>query len=369
MAYTAILIDDEAWTRAVLRKLGSWQELGIEIIAEASDGKYGLELINRLQPDIIVTDVKMPHVDGIQLLKAVRESGNLAKVIFISGYDDYEYVRSAIKLNASDYLLKPIKQSELNQQLARCVAELAMQKEKAPFQTIQLKGFIDASWEEEYQILRNKIFEALHSEDPEILEKHFTALDTLVQKEGENAPMSSGTIIGVYYELNSRLQRYIWESGYELDEVFTVSLPTFVFSNQVTFSDMLFHIKKLYLHTRQTVGDLEKLEKKIDTQKVEHYVQANFAKGITLESVADRFCISKEYLSKIFKKKTGVNFSVYITNLRMEKAKELLLVQKLPIKDIVFLTGYTDTAHFYKVFKKHFGETPGEMQKYVKNRQ
>lgn len=64
----------------VLRGLGNWNECGIEIVAEASDGEYGLELISRLQPNIIVTDVKMPHMDGLELLETLRRRGSQAKV-------------------------------------------------------------------------------------------------------------------------------------------------------------------------------------------------------------------------------------------------------------------------------------------------
>ena len=109
MKYTAIVIDDEIWTRDVVKGLGKWDELGIEIIAEASDGEYGLELITCLNPNIIITDVKMPCMSGLDLVRTLRESGNRAKVIFVSGFDEFTYIHNAIKLEASDYLLKPIK--------------------------------------------------------------------------------------------------------------------------------------------------------------------------------------------------------------------------------------------------------------------
>jgi two-component system response regulator YesN len=102
--YKVIIIDDEPWTREVIKTLGNWTGLGLEVIGEASDGEYGLELIRQMSPDIILTDVKMPHLNGIDLIEILRRENNNSPVIFISGYDDYSYIRSALKLDAVDYL-------------------------------------------------------------------------------------------------------------------------------------------------------------------------------------------------------------------------------------------------------------------------
>ena len=137
--YKAVIIDDEPWTREVIKSLGQWKELGIEVIGEASDGEYGRELISHLLPDIILTDVRMPHLNGIELVTRLRKEGNSAKVIIVSGYDDFDYIHSVIKLDVIDYLLKPVKPEELNEQLARAVEQL--QKEKLSRSGESMDGF------------------------------------------------------------------------------------------------------------------------------------------------------------------------------------------------------------------------------------
>ena len=87
--YTAIIIDDESWTRDVLRYVGKWKELGIEIVAEASDGEYGLELALSLNPDIIITDVKMPNMDGLKLGEELRKRNCTSEILYISGHDEF----------------------------------------------------------------------------------------------------------------------------------------------------------------------------------------------------------------------------------------------------------------------------------------
>ena len=161
MTYKVIVIDDEPWTRSVIKHLGMWDKFGLEVVAEASDGKYGYELITQLRPDIIITDIEMPHLSGIDLLALLRSEGNNAKVIIVSGFDDFTYTKSAVKLNASDYLLKPIKPDELNEQLGRCVKELdALQKKEAE-PNIDLDGFMNVSWVMEYTNIRTAIYESL----------------------------------------------------------------------------------------------------------------------------------------------------------------------------------------------------------------
>ena len=86
--YKAVIIDDEPWSRTVIRELADWDSFDIEIAGEASDGEFGLAMIRQIHPDIILTDVNMPHLSGIDLVKTMREEKNESPVIFISGYDN-----------------------------------------------------------------------------------------------------------------------------------------------------------------------------------------------------------------------------------------------------------------------------------------
>ncbi|MCL2244055.1 MAG: response regulator [Treponema sp.] len=362
MSISAILIDDEAWTRDVLRKLGSWDKLGIEIVAEASDGEYGMALINRLNPDIIITDVKMPHMNGIELLKALRNNGNRAKVIFASGFDDYKFVHEAMKLQASDYLLKPIKPKELNERLAGCVEEIRGSKDGPDAGNLDLQGFMDVAWVQDYRSLQKSVYESLRSNDAFILHKDFDRLTGFIC-ERKNETISKSLVICIYFDLHHWLQKYILENGYSISEILPGKTRSFVFSNDFSLTEMMDHIRTLYCDAQKMILRITKSKKRIDIKKIIQYIQENYCDDISLEEIAARFYVSKEYLSKIFKQENGINFSEYVTALRMKKAKELLLVNKIPIKEIPCLTGYAYPAHFYKVFKKFYRKTPGSLQK------
>lgn len=111
--YRLFLVDDEPGARKGLRNYFKWDRYGIEVVGEADDGDSAIELIQQVKPDIVLTDVKMPNMDGIQLAIKLREQFENIKIVFISGHDDVEYLKSALKVEAIDYILKPVNLKEL----------------------------------------------------------------------------------------------------------------------------------------------------------------------------------------------------------------------------------------------------------------
>lgn len=365
MSYKVIIIDDEPWTRSVIKHLGNWSQLGLEVVAEASDGEYGYQLITSLRPDIIISDIKMPHLDGIELLKKLRGEKNNAKVIIISGFDDFMYTKSAIQLKANDYLLKPIRPEELNEQLERCVEELMKEgkKEQKPF--LDLNGFMNVKWIKNYMEFRSAIYDCLCLINQDAMNRNFIEMEEFILSNERNK-IEKSLIIFIYYDLHNSLQRFIVNSGHSVQEIFEEEVISFVFSQECTLEDTLAFIKNLYSKTLVKVSYLRKTRSRINIKQIENYIHHHYLSSITLEQTAKHFFITKEYLSKVFKEETGMSFSDYVLNLRMEKAKELVIKSKAPIKDVGNMLGYSDLAHFYKVFKKYFGITPGEMQKRLK---
>lgn len=128
MAYKVFLVEDEITTREGIRDNVDWISAGFEFCGEAPDGEIALPLIEAAQPDLLITDIKMPFMDGLQLCKIVRENMPWMKVIIISGYDEFRYAQSAIKLGVTEYLLKPIGVQELQQVLIRVTAALDQEK-------------------------------------------------------------------------------------------------------------------------------------------------------------------------------------------------------------------------------------------------
>ena len=128
--FKVLIIDDEPIIRKGLRNIINWRNFGCDVVGEARDGHEGGELIHRLLPDIIITDIKMPEVDGLSMLREIKSLVPDSKIIILTGYRDFEYVHEALQLGAFDFLLKPSKIEKLTSVISRAVKELKFQRER-----------------------------------------------------------------------------------------------------------------------------------------------------------------------------------------------------------------------------------------------
>jgi two-component system response regulator YesN len=119
----AIIIDDEKHVREGLMILAEWDRFGIQTVFEAKDGEEAKAIILEHHPEIIFTDMNMPKIDGIDLLKWLHASEIDSKTIVVSGYDDFQYMRNAITYGSFDYILKPIEPDILNETIERAIKE------------------------------------------------------------------------------------------------------------------------------------------------------------------------------------------------------------------------------------------------------
>jgi two-component system response regulator YesN len=128
MLYKVFLVEDEIVTREGIRDNVDWKTSGFEFCGEAPDGEIALPLIEATQPDVLITDIKMPFMDGLQLCKIVREHLPWIKVVILSGHDEFNFAQSAIKLGVTEYLLKPVSVKDLHQVLQRTAQTLDKEK-------------------------------------------------------------------------------------------------------------------------------------------------------------------------------------------------------------------------------------------------
>ncbi|MBQ2286176.1 MAG: response regulator [Clostridia bacterium] len=117
MNYTVLVVEDEYDQRRAVIERVDWAAAGFEVIGEAENGVEALELLETLEPDLILTDIKMPMISGLDLAEKVREIRPATQMVILSGYDSFEYARKAINYNIISYLLKPISSSELSEEL------------------------------------------------------------------------------------------------------------------------------------------------------------------------------------------------------------------------------------------------------------
>ncbi len=128
------LVEDESVIREGFRDKIPWEQYGFQLVGEAGDGEMALPMIRKLKPDLLITDIKMPFMDGLSLSEIVKEEFPKIKIIIISGYDDFEYARQAIKAGVDQYLLKPITRTTLRGVLLEMKEKIEQGMEQKDYQ-------------------------------------------------------------------------------------------------------------------------------------------------------------------------------------------------------------------------------------------
>ncbi|MBE1445122.1 response regulator [Paenibacillus sp. OAS669] len=133
---TVLLVEDEVFVRESVRRIIDWEKLGFTVIGEAGDGEEALSLIREHKPDVVISDIIMPRLNGVELLKQVREEGNDARFIMLSCMSDFDYVRQAMEYGASNYILKlSMKVQSLYEALEKVEHELNIRSRREAYRT------------------------------------------------------------------------------------------------------------------------------------------------------------------------------------------------------------------------------------------
>ena len=126
-----VIVDDDFLVRSYLKQLKAWERADYRIVADARDGEEALKAVEELVPEVVVTDISMPLMDGIELIRRIRESNHSVYIIVLSCHDDFEYVKEAMKLGADEYVLKnSLNEDSLYEMLIRTAGQIQDKKEK-----------------------------------------------------------------------------------------------------------------------------------------------------------------------------------------------------------------------------------------------
>lgn len=234
-----LLVDDEIMIREGFKRLFDWEAHDCKVVGEAADGMEALAKIDMLQPDIVIMDINIPIMSGLKVIQLCRIKHPKTAFVIVSGYDDFSYCQQALRLQITDYILKPVNYEEFGS----CIDNLKI---------------------------------------------------SLYENRVVNEPMQQ---------------------------------------------------------EERTINGLTR------------YMQEHLSEEITLSVLAEEFHLNAQYISQLFKNEIGVGFLAYLTNIRLEKAKKLLLSTALPIADVAEQSGYGDYRVFTKVFKKAEGITPSQYRR------
>ena len=236
-----LLVDDEIMIREGFKQLFDWEAHDCQVVDEAADGMEALSKIDALKPDIVIMDINIPIMNGLKVIQLSRVKHPDIAFVIVSGYDDFSYCQQALRMQITDYILKPVNYEEFG-----------------------------------------------------------SCIDNL----------------------------------------------------------------KISLFERRVAGITEpQAQEERTITGITRYVQEHMSEDVSLGVLAEEFHLNPQYISQLFKSEIGVGFLAYLTGIRMERAKKLLLTTDLPVADVAEQSGYGDYRVFTKVFKKNEGVTPSQYRR------
>lgn len=396
---TTLLIDDEPLTTQALRKILETHFPTIEILGEATNGLKAWEIIQNRVPDFIISDIRMPNLDGLELLDKVRHAELPIKVILLTAYGEFEYARQALKLGASGYLLKPYIQSELIKEVFRVTKEIEAENGYKSILSKAIPLFEENALK---KLLVGKLDSNGLNEFLEMTESRWEfCMVSVFQLGGSNLKaeeIEEVIKISIIEEINSHLLY----SGYQgisffrkLNEIILIHAPkeTDTHLIQGCIRILMNYIHKTFqvgssqskyppqqlseayedaLQHSTTIQDLTITKNTTDHQgalidKAVEFCKRYYTTDINLQKIADHLDINKYHFCNLFKDQLHVTFWDYVTNLRIDHAKNLLQSSEERVSSIAIQSGYINSSHFGKVFKEITGITPAEYRRQAKS--
>lgn len=414
-----LLVDDEPLVLIGLQGMLNWEALGFEICGTARNGKLALDLIEREQPDIVIADVKMPVMDGLELAEACHAKGPLPAFIMLTSFEEFRYVRQAMGAGAVDYLVKlELSEETLAAALHRAAALVTKEQSlrRADSDRDGGAGFL---------VFRDRLLARLYSgvlKDEKELAQRTAKLNMPLSAPAylvascdittANAGLTAEQLIRLSFStvrmVEGTLEKYLPCYATSMDvQRFNVLFclndeqaadsealltPLLEKTNQIIYN--YFSVGLLWAVARPT-ADLLSLSRRCRendylrpllceetplifshagreddpterkariVEQVQNYIRTHLSDRLSLNDVAAVFNFSPNYLSQLFAKYGDSGFVGYVTEMRIAAAKELLEQGDLKIYEIADRLGFESAFYFSKVFKKVTGYSPREYQ-------
>lgn len=371
-----IIVDDEPYIVQGLSMIIDWNTAGYEIIGTANDGEEALELIKSMDPDLVITDIKMPIMTGLELLEKVRvEKISDANFVILSGYNDFEYAKTAIRFGSIDYLVKPIDKEELLGVLERVrntTVRVERQEEansttgtdsyvKEFLSSLEKSGNSPDEISSSTEIKKDLMDELLHAIETnqkdkiEEFSEEFFAYTT--HSEEHLVRLAINYVIFGLLHLAVAI-----DSDINQKEILTNILSSTLDSDAHTETDSS-NITSAFLEFGEYLVQLRGNQSQNSLSLVEEDIRTRYMENLTLKELGKKYFINSAYLGQIFKKQYGESFKDYLNKIRMIKAEELLLNSDLKIHDIAEQVGYGDVDYFINRFILYAGCTPAKFRK------
>lgn len=353
--YKVLIADDEALVRAGLFCCNDWNAMGFEVCAMLEDGNDVLEYLERERIDVLLTDIRMYKISGLEVAGIVKEKYPWVKVILLSGYREFEYAREAMHCGVYEYLLKPVDYEQVTDLFLKIKEELDV---------VQC----------EEQLLRS----IGETEYGQILELTRMMAGAVLGDGGETwlayakfKPMITNMPLKVRGIVTKRLLELLQSQLYQKDESlaaeFQQQLKQATLAADAQAGDGGAQLTRFLSRLNDELASRRLMEMKSKGRDESiaaacSWIQNHLGEDFTLEEVADFVHISSRHFRRRFESEMMEGFSDYVLRLRMETAMKLLEEEDRNPDDVGAMVGYQSEKYFHRLFKKYVGCTAREYQ-------
>jgi len=345
--YKMVIVDDEYIVVEGLKAMIAREKLDYEVVGFAYDGITALEVIRTTKPDVVITDIRIPGLDGLSLIEETKEFLTNTAFIVISGYNEFEYARRALSLGVKGYIDKPITIEKVSAVLARIEGEFQRNEQ------VVLEELMKQAEKKEFNHHIEMLIHSIVQEKADTVKEQAEYILREIKKQNYKIEEYKSecfkflcVAIGVFLELKKQYERENLASYMDIEKF-------------ETYDDIDIYVKDV----------IDKIAEKIDTSKsgsshriiiqLLDYINENYNKNIGLNELADMVNMNPAYLSILFKDEVGMTYIKYLTQIRLNHAKELLL-EGYKVIEVSEMVGYNNYHYFCNIFKKNIGKKPNE---------
>ncbi len=341
--HTLVIIDDEYIVVEGIKAIITQQHIDYSVAGFAYNGIDGQKLIYEKRPDVVITDIRMPGMDGLSLIESCREFLPSADYIIISGYTEFEYARRALTLGVSNYLDKPVTIRKLTDAINKI--------NKKTGRLVKDGKLCEAE---------ERVIDAAVTEDPGLMTESFEVMLSRYKKiytEPDEFRQEIFKILAAVTEIiNEKLPSpKALHAGYAEIEKYT-DIEVEQYARKIISQIATVLIGKSYGNPHQLVSQVIRI------------IAEKYNTDIGLNEIADMVRLNPAYLCMLFRENVGISYVKYLTDVRVKKACELLH-SGYQISQVSSMVGYHDYHYFSYIFKKQTGMTPNEYKGHIRKKQ
>ena len=356
--YRVFLVDDESDAREAIRGSVPWAELGMELAGEAADGEAALSMLREVRPDILITDVRMPRMDGLELCRWVCREMPDVRMAIVSAREEFACAQEALSLGVRAYLSKPVDAAELRAALARIAGELQERRDT----NFPHRG-MPALRAPEAQVL------AQYDGPPLAELLKYVALsdmEAIVDRCAEVLSVARSERLNDHFFVDVILEscRIVRENQGDPREVIPEAFRARSEGEKV--EDMLAFCREILRKAIAFRDSRGSARYGGVIRRAQAYIGERFSdSSLTLGDVAAHVALSNNHFCTIFSRETGMTFIEYLTSLRIQRAGELLRGTNMRTSEVAYAVGYNDPHYFSGLFKKNTGISPRDYRRNV----